>query len=428
MEFEIFSYGVKNYNVMNLILISSTFPLQKKGNAEASFLRILTPYLLDFFNKIFLIPSARNKLAFESYRRKFYLIGGSNLFNISLYKFINLFVSNLYILYFDIREIVFGKFYFYNFFRSLYVYCKSIVFFSFIEKNIDRGFIVCKDSVIFSFWFDDYIIASILLKYKYNLKLTVSAHGYDIYEERNKGKRIPFRSFSLSNVDIIFPDSHLGMEYIKGRYPSLCNIHNLKLFLPSTSLKPFLSNFSDDGVIRLLSISRTHPVKRLDYLLKVLKLLEIKYQHLKLEWTHIGSGDEYLALCSYCKNLNFNRFKIVFKNDLSDLNIKRFYRDNAVDFFLNVSSSEGTSLALIEALSYGVPVICTKVGGNVYIAERCGFLLNVEFTHNDLFKVIDSLNINKNYYLLLREKAVLAWRDNFNPKVNIYRFINEILR
>ena len=52
---------------------------------------------------------------------------------------------------------------------------------------------------------------------------------------------------------------------------------------------------------------------------------------------------------------------------------------------LNVSSSEGTSMALIEAMSYSIPVIGTNVGGNKIIGEFCKTLIPIDFTALNLY-------------------------------------------
>ena len=61
-----------------------------------------------------------------------------------------------------------------------------------------------------------------------------------------------------------------------------------------------------------------------------------------------------------------------------------FFKEKPIDVFLNVSSTEGTSVALIEAMSYSIPVIVTDVGGNKNIGNYCNTILPIEFTYKDL--------------------------------------------
>ncbi len=410
---------------MNILLITNTFPFIKKGNAEASFLRVLVPYLFIHFNNIFLVPTVNNNKK-NKYYRKILLIGGNNILKFNIIIFIKLYIYNFSILKLDFKNINFNIHYFYNIYRLNYVYIKSLIFFCFIDQKIKSGIISHNKLLIYSFWFDDYFLGLIFLKNKYNLKLVVSAHGYDLYEFRNKGNRIPFREYALSHVNMVFPDSYAGVDYLKMKYPKLIN-NKVNTFLPSISKKPICISFSNDGLIRFLTISRTHPVKRLDHLLNILKCLEFDYHEICIEWTHIGSGEEYDALCNLLKNLCFTRFKINFKSTFTDLEIKNFYYNEPIDFFLNVSSSEGTSLALIEAISYGVPVICTKVGGNIFVAEQCGYLLEVDYNHHDLYKIIRPIIHNKKDHILLSQKCITTWAKYFNPSINSNKFLTQIL-
>ena len=57
----------------------------------------------------------------------------------------------------------------------------------------------------------------------------------------------------------------------------------------------------------------------------------------------------------------------------------------------------GTSMALIEALSYAIPILVTDVGGNKTIWEYCGTLLPLDFSANDLFKYFKKIHYDKAY-------------------------------
>ncbi|NCO54621.1 MAG: glycosyltransferase, partial [Bacteroidetes bacterium] len=62
-----------------------------------------------------------------------------------------------------------------------------------------------------------------------------------------------------------------------------------------------------------------------------------------------------------------------------------------VDLFINVSESEGIPVSIMEALSAGIPVIATNVGGtNEIVNNDVGFLIDKEFEINTAVNIINN--------------------------------------
>ncbi len=47
-----------------------------------------------------------------------------------------------------------------------------------------------------------------------------------------------------------------------------------------------------------------------------------------------------------------------------------FFKENSVDLFINASITEGTPVSIMEAISCGIPIIATDVGGNPEIVSE----------------------------------------------------------
>ena len=60
-----------------------------------------------------------------------------------------------------------------------------------------------------------------------------------------------------------------------------------------------------------MTLSRPHPIKRIDYLLKLLKEIE-DYCDFNIYYSHIGAGEELKHIHKLIKKLNFKKFKINF--------------------------------------------------------------------------------------------------------------------
>ena len=101
-----------------------------------------------------------------------------------------------------------------------------------------------------------------------------------------------------------------------------------------------------------------------------------------------------------------NNIKINFLGKLEKEKVMNFYLTNHVDLFLNTSISEGIPVSIMEAISFGIPILATNVGGTKEIVNNTtGFLIDAEFKPENIAEIID----NRLNGLLTTEKK--------NPKV-----------
>src|SRR5581483_4113978 len=116
-----------------------------------------------------------------------------------------------------------------------------------------------------------------------------------------------------------------------------------------------------DGLaLRLLTVGRLHWEKGFEYALQALPLL--RRAGLRLEYTIIGADQG--ALNSV--RLAIRDFGLEDVVTLAGHLPRRRVRDAlaAADIFLLPSLSEGSPIAVMEAMAMGLPVVVTDVGGN----------------------------------------------------------------
>ena len=104
-----------------------------------------------------------------------------------------------------------------------------------------------------------------------------------------------------------------------------------------------------------------------------------------------------------------------------------FYRDTPADTFINASETEGTPVAVMEAVSCGIPVIATSVGGNKEIVgERNGILLgenpSPQEIANSIFKLLDDPKAT----LAKREESRKVWMERYNADSNYAAFAERL--
>ena len=118
-------------------------------------------------------------------------------------------------------------------------------------------------------------------------------------------------------------------------------------------------------------------------ILKALSYVKKKYNfQLKL----IGEGPLKKKYKRLVKKLKLDK-NIIFIGNVA--HVKKFYKN--ADLFVNASSFEGLPNAIVEALNYGVPVICSNCpGGNMEVIQhgKSGTSFKVGDVHDLSKKII----------------------------------------
>jgi sugar transferase (PEP-CTERM/EpsH1 system associated) len=109
-------------------------------------------------------------------------------------------------------------------------------------------------------------------------------------------------------------------------------------------------------------VGRLDPIKNIPMLLDSMSRLRTDGQAAKC--LIVGDGSEMPGLQERVRTLGIDRDVVFagFRSDVSKLNY-------IMDVFVLPSFSEGTSMALLEAMAAGVPVVATRVGGNTELIE-----------------------------------------------------------
>tara|TARA_R110002110_G_scaffold415858_2_gene658595 strand:- start:33095 stop:34195 length:1101 start_codon:yes stop_codon:yes gene_type:complete len=108
-------------------------------------------------------------------------------------------------------------------------------------------------------------------------------------------------------------------------------------------------------------------------IIDAMKLLQEDYSNFILKIA--GSGPCLKMLEAQAKNLGLSD-KIVFCGRLNRTQMQALYHN--ADIMINASTVDNMPNALLEALSYGVPIISTRVGGIPYMVEHMKTAILVE--------------------------------------------------
>ncbi len=289
-----------------------------------------------------------------------------------------------------------------------------------LKSFIDEPF------VLYSYWLFTTARIAIYIQRDYDVIYTFSrAHRYDLYMEKNETNYLPYREMFLNSFNKIFPCSLNGEHYLQEHYPKYKE--KVKVSLLGT-IDHGIGKSSTDDIFRIVSCSRIATVKRVERIPEALALLD--NDGVKIEWTHIGGGsglDEIKKnTVKHLKNINFR-----FLGDIPNAKVMEMYQKKPFDLFINVSSSEGLPVSIMEAISFGIPVIATDVGGTseIVIKEETGILLKDEFENEDLANAIIKFYKAKkdNNYQNYRLKCRSYWEKHFQAMNNYNELHNYIL-
>ncbi|MBS1646332.1 MAG: glycosyltransferase [Bacteroidetes bacterium] len=277
-------------------------------------------------------------------------------------------------------------------------------------------------ALCYSYWFDYFMLPLSILKSQNKTPYLISrGHGGDVYEyQHNKFDFFfPFRSFQIKNINKICTVSLDGLNHLKQQYPLSKN----KLYVSRLGVKntEVLNNESAELPI-LVSCSTFFSYKRVHLIPEILKYISIP-----IKWIHIGdSGDLKHKTINLIPALPKN-IEVVLTGQMSNEEVHNFYKKTPVSLFLNVSSSEGLPVSIMEAISFGIPVIATDVGGvREIVNNKTGKLVSVDFKPKEIAEYIEK-NISTFSDTEFRKGVKQFWRDNFDAQKNYEDFINKHL-
>ncbi|HAU65919.1 TPA: hypothetical protein DCW61_01085 [Candidatus Uhrbacteria bacterium] len=310
--------------------------------------------------------------------------------------------------------------YYYGKMQKIFTSCVSVL------KNLKLD---SQDNIVlYSYWFFDITHVAILLKKKffadYKCSVVTRAHGFDLYEYRSPSNNIPFRKWCLKNIDEVFTCSIDGSNYLKIMYPDFSN----KISVSYLGTNDFgMAEFSKGSSFHLVTCSWLAPLKRVDLVASALKTL-IDKGVTNIHWTCIGTGTLLKKLKNYSKR-NLANISVDFLGQLSNSNVHNFYAHNNIDVFLNVSSTEGLPVSIMEAQSYGIPSIATDVGGTreIVINNCTGRIVPADLTPSQLAVEIQNwINIASDENFKIRINCRKFWETHFNSSINYLAFSQQI--
>jgi glycosyltransferase involved in cell wall biosynthesis len=174
------------------------------------------------------------------------------------------------------------------------------------------------------------------------------------------------------------------------------------------TLHPQPKVFNDTQILRVISVHRFE--KQKNVVATIEQAINIVKKYDQVYFTFLGDGEFW----EQCKQ------KVITSNTADKINLPG-WDSNIIerlaqhDVFLLNSLYEGLSIAILEAMSVGLPIICSNIkGNNELVDEINGWLLNPIST-NDLENVVVEILKNQN---MLAEKG----SNSYKKVANIFNY------
>lgn len=284
-----------------------------------------------------------------------------------------------------------------------------------------------KKLIFYTYWLDQAAMGIGLVKQQYpKICLVSRAHGYDIYPEYYfKHAFWPGRRETMTYLDQLFPDSEAGTRYLREPYPEFVSkIQTNLMGVPDTD---FLNRPSQDGVIRIVSCSMLRPEKRVGKIFEGFRHAAQLYPKQRFEWHHIGNGETRIELQKLADETLPANAKAYLPGYSDKQSLMRFYRDTPLDVFVNLSTTEGIPVSIMEAISCGIPIIATSVGGNPEIvSERNGILLSPNPTPEEVAQALLKIYDDPKTTQKMRKESRRIWEESYNAEDNFRAFAQRL--
>ncbi|OUQ45171.1 hypothetical protein B5E64_10745 [Drancourtella sp. An12] len=277
--------------------------------------------------------------------------------------------------------------------------------------------------VCYSYWATTTALAITLIKRNRKILGISRAHGIDLYETRHRYEYLPFRYEIYTKLDKLFLISKSGEKYIKTHYFFSSKIKSEVSKLGTQDYG--INKENEYSKLVLVSCSSVIEIKRVHLILDCLSTIN----NIKIEWHHFGTGELFRDLENRVKksknrNLTCNLWGFQKKDT-----IMNFYRHNKIDLFINVSTTEGLPVSMMEAISFGIPIIATDVGGTneIVINNITGWLIDKDKVESELKDALVTYYwLSKSEKTKIRNSTRKFWEENFNSKCNYYNFYEDI--
>lgn len=272
--------------------------------------------------------------------------------------------------------------------------------------------------VFYTYWCYTTTLALCILRRRHpGIKAISRAHSGDLYFNPREKMKTAFYSWKLRSLNRLFVISEHGRRYLAGRFPEF-GAKIVTNYLGGRDLG--VNTLKGEQLFTMVSVSKFSDRKRVYEIPRILSLLEFR-----VRWVHFGWGaEEDHAKVRTAMEALPSTVEVEMKGMVPNEEILRYYDQDHVNLFINVSVKEGLPFSALEALSFGIPLILTDTNGAAELIRDNGFLIPVDFEPDAVAKAIAAIrNGDQGMY---RQNSRALFTERFSAGANYPWFIEQI--
>ena len=259
----------------------------------------------------------------------------------------------------------------------------------------------------------------------YGKKVFVHWHGWNPNSEYLLNTYNVFLNKTMFKADHIkFLASTFQNQIQKVGFKNKTSLGNT--FVDDRLLAGVLKKNIKDKAFNILFLSTISKNKGIYEALETYQILKGKYPNICLTIAGIGKELEMIKNLVRDKNI----FDVEFKGFVSGIEKSQTYRN--ADIYLFPSYYEGMPTSVIEAMGFGIPVVCSSVGAlsDFFINEKMGFILERKnekeyantieklINNEDLCAEIGSFNYRYTQTYFLASKTIAKIDEVYQELIN----------
>lgn len=424
---------------MELLLITTHFPYNEN---DAVFIKPEIPFLSNAFDRIHILYTDKNATQFKKIEvpKNVYIISHKES-NLSLKgnkftRFFNTFFCSFFSPFYIVSICIFEYLYLFRQ-NKLNKNTAKIAIKYILMANLDACFLkkyLSQNSdikIIYTFWYERNTFSALICK-KYfikNIKCVTRTHGIDLYEHQNENNYLPYKTWMDKSIDRIFFVSKAGYDYYNNLFANQQTRE--KYIVLKLGIENQYNFILKDDYIRkklnVISCSYIIPRKRINLIIEALSnIIDIS-----INWVHIGDGPEKNYIEKLAEQLldNKSNIKYNFIGHLNNDSIKDFYHNNHFDCFISTTAAEGGNpVSMMEAISFGIPIIATNTGGVPEVVQKeNGILINSDNPVTELADALQHFAAMTNQEMMsIRKNCREYWENNYRAETQYPLFVAEL--
>lgn len=298
-----------------------------------------------------------------------------------------------------------------------------------LNKYIEAKFPENEDVIFYNYWLHRGVLLSYFTKLNSDRKLPIvsRAHAYDLYHRDWLGilgktlDFLPFESFKVKVCGRIYAISEHGLSHFKKTFPKYKNKFSISRLGVKDNLPA--QTYFEAGSFTIVTCSGIDENKRIYRIPEILSKLNFE-----VKWVHFGSGTEQdiQQIKNEIKKYGLEN-KCELKGRQAHHEVINYYRYNKIDLFMNLSTVEGIPVSLMEAASFGIPMLATRtVGTPELVTSKNGVLIDVDFSSDEVSRQINGLFANKEDVQKKRQAARTTFEELYNAEKNYTAFAQQL--